>query len=141
MSSVILGAPQKAAGTALVGIVVTLGAKGNAEEAVKLSNTLLSLGNDLAQIESADPATILNAATAATANLDPALGLALSSLLIANANLVAGIEQLEENTVAGSLVQSWITNFSAGMVAGATAELAKWTPKLPKAAAAPGAAE
>lgn len=131
MTALVLGNPQKAAGTALVGLVVLLGGKGNAAESLKLANIMLELGNDLAKIESADAPTIINAATAATANLDPALGLAIGPFLIANATLVAGLEQVEENTPVGSLVLSWVTNFSAGMVAGAQAEVTKWTAKLP----------
>jgi hypothetical protein len=127
--------PQQLGAIGLVALF-ELAAKGNPTKAVAIANGFNKAAAVIAEIESADPAAITDAITQATANLDPALGLAFGNLLLANAGLVAQLEKIEQGTVVGEVTMTWLNNIATGFQLGAAKELAKWTPLLPPAPSA-----
>ena len=131
MSPITVSAEQNA-GTLLTGLTCTIGAKGVAATIVSRANTALSVAAALQELGSGNVAGASAAILALlqnSSNLDPAIALALNNFL--------QVEVLKWQALQGmaalvpflsTSIEAVITNFAAGIVAGANAEIAKYPP-------------
>lgn len=113
----------------LTGIYCTVGAKGDAATITKRAQTALAVANALSDLATgniaAASATIL--ASVQSANLDPAMALALSNalqVLFVQWQALQAVNALVPLLSASA--DALISNFAAGVTAAANAELAKY---------------
>lgn len=132
--SITIQAPAQALATAITTFAITFNQKGNAAAIVGRANAALIVGQALA---SGNLATVAAAVQTAVniQGLEPGYALALQSLgnlLITEMQALLAIQQA--TPLVSELTQAVESDVSAGMIAAANAEIAKWTPLIPPAA-------
>lgn len=116
------------AATGITGLLISIGAKGNAATLVKRANAYLAVAAAVGAAQTGDVNSLIATLTTviSTSNLDPAEGLALTGLLTAIVNQLAMGKAVAGTTLLGAQLTAFLNNIATGITAGAQAEIAKY---------------
>jgi hypothetical protein len=133
MTTTLLQNLEVAAGTGAASLACTVGAKGVPATISKRASGVLVVGTALVDAGAGNlagaSAVILAAVQGNVSGLDPALGLFISNMMqiaVTQWNALQALPNVADFLSAD--IESALTNFGNGLVAGANAELAKYPP-------------
>lgn len=127
----IIDSAEVAAATILAGLIIAEGQSGDGPAILKRAQTALAVGESVAGLAEGNASAGIAALSAALANsdLDPAVILGLQSLVALGLQQAQIVVQLKGAVpLFGAQATEVLENVSAGIIAAANADIAKYTP-------------